>query len=95
MFLYVSEAVENKIVEFHKVTVIEAEEAFANFNGKMIKDDRPKNKTNPPTYSFLSETFDGRLLKIVLKINWDNQIAFLRTAYEPSDEEINFYEKNP
>jgi hypothetical protein len=94
MFLYVSDAIEQKILEFHKVTVIEAEEAFSSFNGKMLEDDRAKHRTKPPTYWFLSETYDGRLLKLVMKILWDDKIAFLRTAYEPSDEEINYYEKN-
>jgi hypothetical protein len=93
MFLHVSEFVEQKIKEFHNVTVIEAEEAFTTFNGKMLEDDRVEHRTKPPTYWFLSETFDGRLLKIVVKIIWEKQIAFLRTAYEPSDEEINFYEE--
>jgi len=39
MFLHVSEFVRQKIKEFHGVELIEAEEAFTNFNGKMLKDD--------------------------------------------------------
>lgn len=92
MDLYASKAVENKIEEFHGVSLIEAEEAFFNFNGKMLEDDRKQHRTKPPTYWFLSETFDGRLLKLVVKIDSTNDVAFLRTAYEPSQEEINFYE---
>jgi hypothetical protein len=92
MYLYASKAIENKILEFHGIALIEAEEAFFNFNGKMLEDDRLQHKTKPPTYWFLSETFDGRLIKIVVKIDWKNNIAFLRTAYEPSQEEVIFYE---
>ena len=92
MDLYASKAVINKIEEIHSVTFIEAEEAFFNFKGKMLEEDRRQHRTKPPTYWFLSETFDERLLKIVVKIDRENNIAFLRTAYEPSQEEINFYE---
>ncbi len=89
MYLYVTKNVENKIKEFHNVEVIEAEEAFANFNGRMLQDDRLQHKTKPPTYWFLSTTFDGRLLKLVVKIDF----AFLKTAYKPSEEEIIYYEE--
>ncbi len=74
------------------IDFIEVEEAFSTFEGQLIEDDRPKNKTMPPTYWFLSETFDGRLLKIVIKLDKKNSIAYLRTAYEPSEEEIVYYE---
>lgn len=55
-------------------------------------DDREKNKTYPPTYWFLSETFDGRLLKIGLKIDTKSGVSYLRTAYDPSEDEVIFYE---
>lgn len=91
--LIVTKQVEEKLLaKFHPVTIIEVEEAISTFDGRMILDDRPNNKTNPPTYWFLAETFDGRLLKIVIKLDKKNKAAYLRTAYAPDEEEIIFYE---
>ena len=78
--------------KFNPVSIVEVEEAIHKFSGKMILDDRPKNRTTPPTYWFLSETFDGRLLKIVIKFNKKRALAYLRTAYDPDEKEIIFYE---
>ena len=57
-------------------------------------DDREKNKTNPPTVWFIGATFEGRLLKVVIIPYPKKGIAILRTAYEPSDLELEIYEKN-
>lgn len=81
-----------KIEEIHEVTETEVEEAFFNHDGPFIEDDRRQNRTKPPTYWFISSTVDGRILKIVVKYDVINRIAWLKSAYEPSDEEIEIYE---
>lgn len=91
--LVVTKNVEEKLQnKFHPVSILEVEEAMFNFDGKLIEDDRSNNKTIPPTYWFISETAHGRLLKIVLKIDTKNNVAYLRTAYEPDEKEIMYYE---
>lgn len=93
--LIFSQEVEEKLKnKFNPVTIIEVEEALLNFEGKLVLDDRKQNKTIPPTYWFLSETNDGRLLKIVIKLDKINRVAYLRTAYEPDESEVIFYENN-
>ena len=93
MELVASEWVKEKISRFHQVSFLEVEEAFFNHEGKYIVDDREENKTNPPTVWFVSETFEGRLLKVVLIPYVDKGVAILRTSYEPNKLEIDIYEK--
>ena len=93
MELIVSNKVADKIQDVHGVDVVEVEEAFFLLgNGHLIKDRRKKNKTNPDTVWFISETLAGRLLKVVIVPFFKDGYAVLRTAYEPDDEEIAFYE---
>lgn len=93
MELIVSRLVATKIQDKHGVEVAEAEEAFFLLgNGCLIKDRRARNKTNPATVWFISETLAGRLLKVVIIPFFNEGFAVLRTAYEPDDEEIAFYE---
>lgn len=92
MELVVSRLVGTKIREKHGVEVAEVEEAFFLLgNGYLIKDSRAKNKTNPATVWFISETLAGRLLKVVIIPFFNEDYAVLRTAYEPDDEEIAYY----
>ena len=93
MDLVISARIESKLSEKHPpVTVLEVEEAFFLFDGKMILDTREQHKTYPPSLWFLSETMDGRLLKLVIMIFKEEQKAVLKTAYEPDQEEIEQYE---
>lgn len=93
--LVFSNAVEEKLKnKFNPVSIVEVEEALSIFDGKLIEDKRLKNKTIPPTFWFLSETYSGRLLKIVIKLDKKNAVAYLRTAYDPDESEVIFYEDN-
>ena len=86
--LLASKAVKEKMERFHNVSFIEVEEAFFLHRGKEIEDARAQHKTNPPTTWFVAETFDGRLLKVVIINYFDDEVAVLRTAYEPSEFEV-------
>ncbi|OGQ35556.1 MAG: hypothetical protein A3F16_00075 [Deltaproteobacteria bacterium RIFCSPHIGHO2_12_FULL_43_9] len=92
MWLIATGAVKEKIKFIHSVDFIEAEEAFFNFKGPMLIDDREKHKSKPHTVWFISETFEGRLLKLVIIPYIEEGLAVLRTAYEPSKEEKELYE---
>ena len=94
MELVATEDVLAKILDKHDVDLLEAEEAFFNHEGRYLIDGREKHRTNPPTVWFISETFAGRLLKIVMIPHMKQQMAILRTAYEPNDLEIQLYEEN-
>ncbi len=86
---WVIEKIENE----HGVSFLEVEEAFFNHGTKYVIDTRESHRTNPPTVWFIGETFEGRLLKVVLIPKAEEGIAILRTAYEPSLEEIEIYEQ--
>ena len=92
MQLIASEAVKEKIKFIHSVDFIEVEEAFFNFKGPMLIDDRELHISKPNTVWFISETFEGRLLKLVIIPYMEDELAVLRTAYEPSREEKEIYE---
>ena len=94
MYIVASPAITEKIESEHGVSLVEVEEAFNNFVGYPIVDDRAINKTKPATVWCLSETFDGRLLKLVFIPYPERQIAVLRTAYEPDDSEVDLWNAN-
>ena len=93
MNIVASDWVIAKIKKEHAVSFLEIEEAFFNHGSKYIIDTREKNRTTPPTVWFISETFDGRLLKVVMIPKMKEGIAILRTAYEPNFKELELYEK--
>ncbi len=84
---------EKLICKCPPVTVEEIEEAFFNWEGFWVLDDREDHKSVPPTYWFISETCDGRLLKVVIKPVPNTDVAYVRTAYDADEEEIIIYEK--
>lgn len=94
MLLIASEKVQRKILEEHGVSFLEAEEAFNNFGGYPVIDKRVKHKSKPTTMWCLSETYDGRLLKLVFIPFVEQQLAVLRTAYEPDDLEVELWNEN-
>ncbi len=94
MQLIASKAIQDKILSEHDVMMIEAEEAFNNFAGYPLQDSRAKNRTKPETMWFLAETYDGRLLKVVYIPYPDQNLAVLRTAYEPDNDEVDLWNTN-
>lgn len=94
MQLFASDEVKEKIEVTHGVTFLEAEEAFNNFSGFPLKDMRARHRSRPTTLWILSETYDGRLLKVVFVPFSDDGYAVLRTAYEPDDTEIDLWNEN-
>ena len=75
----------------HQVLLIEVRQCFENITGEYVEEIRVRHKTNPPTYWFLSETNNERLLKIVF-VQRDGNL-FIKTAYEPNAAEIELYKK--
>jgi len=55
-------------------------EAFFTFDGNLQRERRREHQTEPPTYWFISQTFEGRVLFIAIK--FDGKIAYLKTAFE-------------
>jgi len=94
VLLIASQTVIEKLNSLHDLTFLEVEEAFNNFVGYPLVDDRSKHKSKPQTVWCLSETYDGRLLKLVFIPYPDKQISVLRTAYEPDDWEVVLWNEN-
>ncbi|MGP8684213.1 ADP-ribosyl-(dinitrogen reductase) hydrolase [Pseudomonas aeruginosa] len=90
--LIISDAVERKLQEKHGgVSRREIEQCFENCEGEHLIDLREDHKTDPVTKWFVAETNAGRTLKICFI--FENGKVFLKTAYEPSAEEIRIYTK--
>ncbi len=70
------------------ISLLEVEEAICNFNGKIKEQKKPPHKTIPPTYYIVSETFDGKLLKIAFIVDQARKIVTIKTTYEPNEEEL-------
>lgn len=68
------------------VSIGEVIECFATCDRSFLVDDRENNKTDPPTLWFISDTFMGRMLKVVFVHAPDGSVI-LKTAYDPNAEE--------
>lgn len=91
--LFAPSIVEKISTKIPSVSLMEVEEAFCQWDGFWVLDDREDHKTVPPTYWFISETFDGRLLKVVIKPVPDTDFAYVRTAYDAQKMEIQIYDQ--
>jgi len=89
MAIEISEEIEEKLREKHNVSPKEVDECIQNVTGILLKDNRDKHKTNPPTWWIVSETNQRRLLKVCFIII-DN-VFHIKTAYEPNEEEKRIY----
>jgi len=89
--IVITERIQAKLAEKHKVTRAEIEECFLNREGGLLLDEREDHKTDPPTLWFISETDAGRTLKIVF-VERDG-IVFLKTAYDANEDEKRIYEQ--
>ena len=85
----ISDQVEQKLRDKHGVEFDEVVEAFINHTGHNVKDNREQHQTVPPTEWFISETDEGRRLKVVF-IFRDGTFV-IKTAYEPSPDEEQLY----
>ena len=68
------------------VSIGEVIECFATRDRSFLVDDRENNRTNPSTLWFISDTFMGRLLKVVFVQDPDGA-TILKTAYDPNADE--------
>lgn len=89
--LRISDAVLQKLRDKHSVERSEVEQCFLNLSGKLLIDNRPIHKTNPPTLWFIACTNKGRMLKVAYIQK--EQIIHLRSAFEPNDAEIAIYKR--
>lgn len=92
MILHLSDSVEQKLREVHKVDQLEILECFGNQTRTVLVDDREEHKSNPRTKWFISETDSGRRLKIVF-IQPTIFDFVIRTAYEPDEYEEQIYRR--
>jgi hypothetical protein len=76
----------------HPVSQQDIEECFSTRDRGFLQDSRENNKTMPPTQWFISDTFIGRLLKIVF-IQMDDGSIVIKTAYDPNTDEKRIYHK--
>lgn len=91
MRIEISKEIEDKLRKKHTVTPKEVEECIQNLTGKLLKDNRDDHKTNPPTWWFIAENNQGRVLKVCfIIIDGD---CHIKTAYAPNAEEQRIYSK--
>jgi len=88
--IIVTTRIDNKLDKKHAVTVEEVDQCFDNRCGVNLIDDREDHRTDPPSLWFIAETNRGRLLKIVFVYRDGN--IYLKSAYEPNEDEVKIYE---
>ena len=94
MNLKVSPRIATKLAnKMPPVSMGEVIECFATRDRSFLIDDRENNRTDPPTLWFISDTFMGRLLKVVFVQGHDGAII-LKTAYNPNAEERWVYQNH-
>lgn len=76
----------------HPVSRNDIEECFATRDRSFLEDTRENNQTTPPTWWFISDTYMGRLLKVVF-VQLDDGSVAIKTAYEPNPNEKSVYSK--
>jgi len=91
MALLISAKITAKLTQRHNVTREDIEQCFATRSKRYLRDIREEHRTNPPTLWFISETYNGRKLKVVF-IQVENDVA-IKTAFEPSIEDTIVYER--
>lgn len=90
--LDISPRVEDKISKkVPPVSAKEIEQCLDNCDGIWLEDDRPNNKTVPPTHWFIAETNRGRKLKVCLIHLEDEDRLVIKTAYDPNQDELDIY----
>lgn len=88
--IIISTRIDEKLDGKHAVAADEVDQCFDNRCGVNLIDDREENRTDPPTLWFIAETNRGRPLKIVFVYRDGN--IYLKSAYEPNEDEIRIYE---
>ncbi|KAF0164827.1 MAG: hypothetical protein FD157_1991 [Rhodocyclaceae bacterium] len=91
MAIIISPGIAKKLAEKHGVRPEEVGQCFANRTGKYLLDTRAKHLTNPITRWFISETDQGRKLKVAFIPEGGD--TFIRSAFEPDTNEISIYSK--
>ena len=90
--IYMSSATEEKLLnKIRPVSYMEVEEAFYNWSGIPLIDDRKNHKTKPPTVWFISETCENKTLKIVGIFNKEMGVFNIKTAFDPDEWEVKLY----
>ena len=91
--LYISPDVLDKLRDKHRVSRPEVEQCFMNREGRLLLDNRPQNRTTPPTQWFIAETNRGRQLKVIFVA--DGQGGYnLKSAFEPNEDELRIYSRH-
>lgn len=93
--LKISESVAEKLATRHKVSQKEILQCFGNRSAGFLEDNREQHQTTPPTQWFVSETNAGRRLKVifVVEIGKNGPEVHIKSAYEPTDEVAEIYQR--
>jgi uncharacterized DUF497 family protein len=88
-----SKKIEQKLAK-RGITLQHVYECFENKIGRALHETRPQHQTTPPTLWFISKTHADRMLKIVFMYYAIAQEVHIKSAYEPSEEDIERYERD-
>ncbi len=92
MALLISAKTTAKLAQKHNVAREDIEQCFATRSKGFLRDIREDHRTDPPTLWFISETYNGRKLKVVFIMVEDG--FAIKTAFEPSGEDMFVYNKH-
>ncbi len=96
MGIILHKATIKKLSEKHGVTEKEVIECLTNRTRGSLLDTREDHKTDPPTQWIVSHTNHLRVLKIIFIVTNDeiNGVnAIIKSAYEPTPEVVDIYER--
>ena len=70
------------------ITIVDVEEALFILEELPIVDDRPQNRTRPPTVWFVSTTLDDRILFVAGIFDAEEDVFVIRTARDADDRDM-------
>jgi uncharacterized DUF497 family protein len=88
-----SQKIEEKLAK-RGITLEHIYQCFQNKVGRALHETRPQHQTIPPTLWFIARTDADRLLKIVFMYYATSQEVHIKSAYDPSPEDIERYERD-
>ena len=93
MAIVISPKIRNKLAKKSSpVSSEEIEQCFVERKRSFLVDGRDDNRTIPPSLWFISNTYMGRLIKVVF-VELENGDTAIKTAYDPNEDEKYIYHK--
>src|SRR4051812_4188315 len=92
-FSWVASSWVKEKLAMRNISFEEVEEAAFNASPPYAIENRMGHLTDPLSRWFIAPTVEGRLLKVVFIPYVEKRIVVVKTAYEPDENEVTYYEQ--